>query len=230
MPDLKKMILTSVQAILPVALLIIVVQFTTGKAADAVFLKFLSGVVFAVIGLVFFLLGAHLGLLPLGEHFGVMLARSGKLWLLLLFAVVIGYAITVAEPSVRVLAGHAEAASEGGISKGLLINTIGLGVALFTGLAALRIVRGISLKVILTASYTLAFVLMFFTRARFVPIAYDAGGVTTGTVTVPFILALGMGMALTLRGKDSSSESFGMIALASIGPILAMLILGMLPG
>ena len=227
MPSIRKLIIMSVQAILPVAILIVLVQFTLVSVPTKIFIDFLFGIILAIAGLILFFVGAHLGLLPLGEHFGALLAKTGKLWILLLFAVVIGYAITVAEPSVRVLAGHAQAASTGGVSKGVLVNTIGLGVAIFLGLAALRIVRGTSLKVILTVGYILVFILTIFSRESFIPVSYDAGGVTTGTVTVPFVLALGMGMAYTLRGKDASSESFGMVALASIGPILAMLILGM---
>jgi hypothetical protein len=226
MPDIKKLIIMSVRAILPVAFLIILIQFTLVGVSTEIFIDFLIGIVLAIIGLILFFIGAHLGLLPLGEHFGTVLAKTGKLWILLPFAFVIGYAITVAEPSVRVLAGHAEAASGGGISKGVLVHTIGLGVAIFLCLAAFRIVKGTSIKMILTAGYTLVFILTIFAHDRFIPVSYDAGGVTTGTVTVPFVLALGMGMAFTLRGKDASSESFGLVALASLGPILAMLILG----
>ncbi|MDD4981090.1 MAG: DUF1538 domain-containing protein [Candidatus Omnitrophica bacterium] len=226
MPDLKTIILTSARAIIPVALLIVVARFTMVRVEDDLFFQFLVGIILTIAGLVLFFLGAHLGLLPLGEHFGEMLAGTGKLWVLIVFAAVIGYAVTVAEPSVRVLAGHAEAASHDTVSKGLLIHTIGLGVAFFLALAVFRMVRGVSLKGILIVSYSLIGVLSFFARDSFIPVSYDSGGVTTGTVTVPFVLALGMGMALTLRGSDSSSESFGMIGLASIGPILAMLILG----
>lgn len=217
----------AVRGVLPVALVVIVLQLTFAGAPKELFFNFLISVIFAITGLAIFFLGAHLGLLPLGEHFGSMLARTGKFWLVFLFAVVLGYAITVAEPAVRVLAGHAETVSSGEISKVNLIHIVGLGVAIFMGLAVLRIIRGISLKIILAVSYTLVLLLTYLAPTRFIPIAYDSGGVTTGTVTVPFILSLGMGMALVLRTKDASNESFGMVALASIGPILAMLLLGM---
>lgn len=228
MPRIKQLILMSIRALFPVAVLIIMVQFTPLGVSSEIFKRFLSGTFMAASGLVLFFAGAHLGLLPLGEYFGSVLARTGKLWLVLTFAVVIGYAITVAEPSVRVLAGHAESASGGEVSKVVLVHTIGLGVAFFMGLAVLRVIRGTSLKLILSAGYAVVFALTLFAGDNFIPVSYDAGGVTTGTVTVPFVLALGMGMAFTLRGKDASSESFGMVGLASIGPIMAMLILGML--
>ncbi len=227
MPKIKNIIFTSIRGVLPVALIIILLQFTFAEVQWEVFFNFLIGAIMAIAGLALFFLGAHLGLLPLGESFGGALARTGKLWLVLLCAIILGYAITIAEPAIRVLAGQVDTISSGDISKNNLIHIIGLGVAIFIGLAALRIIRGISLKLILTISYALILILTFLTPDPFIPISYDSGGVTTGTVTVPFILAFGMGMALFLRAKDASNESFGMVALASIGPILAMLLLAL---
>lgn len=228
MPDIKKLLIMSVQAVIPVAALIFLFQLSPIRVEFAVFARFLAGSVMAIIGLALFFAGAHLGLLPLGEYFGSVLAKTGKFWVLVFFTFVIGYAITVAEPSVIVLAGHAHEASVGMITKHILVPTIGVGVAIFMAIAVVKMVKALSLKFILMSGYLLVFAATMFSRDRFIPLSYDAGGVTTGSVTVPFILAFGMGMALTLRGKDASSESFGMVGLASIGPILTMLILAML--
>ncbi|PAM96551.1 hypothetical protein B4N84_01705, partial [Flavobacterium sp. IR1] len=116
------------------------------------------------------------------------------------------------------------------VSSNILIYTVALGVAIFVGLAMLRIVLNIPITYLLIGGYGLAFSLAAFTPAHFVPISFDAGGVTTGPMTVPFILALGVGVASVLRGKSASSDGFGLVALASIGPILAVLVLGVIYG
>ena len=112
----------------------------------------------------------------------------------------------------------------------LFRSTVALGVAIFVGLAMLRIMSGIPLPVLLVGGYVLIFVLSMFTPPHFVPISFDAGGVTTGPMTVPFILALGVGVASVMRGKSVSADGFGLVALASIGPVLAVLLLGVLFG
>jgi hypothetical protein len=182
-----------------------------------------------VMGLVFFLLGVKVGFLPIGELIGSAIVLKGKLWIILFFGFVLGFVVTVAEPDVQVLALQIDAVSGGAISKGLTIAAIALGVGIFVALALLRIFMRIPIAHLLTVGYILAFALAWFVPPEYVAVSFDAGAVTTGPMTVPFILALGVGVASVTGGqKGNSNDSFGLVALASIGPILAVLLMGVL--
>lgn len=230
MQHIKDTVKEVVYAIIPLSLVVIVLQFTIIGMPMEMFIQFIIGVVFVSIGLILFLLGVHIGLLPVGEMIGAALPKMGKAWLVVFFGFLLGFVATVAEPDVRVLAIQVDLVSNGVVSSNLLIYTVALGVAIFVGLAMLRILLNIPITYILIAGYGLVFLLAAFTPANFVPISFDAGGVTTGPMTVPFILALGVGVASVLRGKSASTDGFGLVALASIGPILAVLVLGVIYG
>jgi len=135
---------------------------------------------------------------------------------------------TVAEPDVRVLAHQVDIVSEGQIGKTPLILTVALGIGFFVAMAVLRIILGLPIAYVLGGGYLLVLVLSLFTPPDFVPIAFDAGGVTTGPVTVPFILALGIGTASVLGGKSSIADGFGLVGLASIGPVIGVMLLGLI--
>ncbi|TMW70398.1 DUF1538 domain-containing protein [Alteribacter natronophilus] len=218
-------------AIMPMAVLIIVLQYTViGMPAD-VFIRFLFGVVMVGLGLFIFLLGVHIGLLPVGEMIGSTLPKSGKVWLIIGVGFILGVSVTIAEPDVRVLALQVDQVSGGEISNTTLIYTVALGVGIFVALAMARTIYEIPLKYLLLGGYAVVFILALFTPENFIPISFDAGGVTTGPMTVPFILALGVGVASVIRGsKSSAGEGFGLVALASIGPIIAVMILGVIYG
>ncbi|MET3504571.1 DUF1538 domain-containing protein [Halalkalibacter oceani] len=230
MEDIKDTLKEVVFAILPITAVIILLQFTLIGLPSDVFLQFLIGVVLVSSGLFLFLIGVHIGLLPIGEMIGSTLPKTNKVWLIVLVGFILGFVVTVAEPDVRVLSSQIEDVSGGDISQMVLIYAVALGVAILVGLAMLRIIFDIDLKWLLFGGYAAVFILATFTAGDFVPISFDAGGVTTGPMTVPFILALGVGVASVLRGKSSSSDSFGLVALASIGPILAVLVLGVIYG
>ncbi|MCM3713709.1 DUF1538 domain-containing protein [Alkalihalobacillus oceani] len=230
MQDIKDTFKEVVLAIIPITAVIILLQFTLIGLPLDVFLQFLVGVVLVSTGLFLFLIGVHIGLLPIGEMIGSTLPKTNKVWLIVLVGFILGFVVTVAEPDVRVLSSQIEDVSSGNISQMVLIYAVALGVAIFVALAMLRIIFGIELKWLLFGGYAAVFILSAFTASDFVPISFDAGGVTTGPMTVPFILALGVGVASVLRGKSSSSDSFGLVALASIGPILAVLVLGVIYG
>lgn len=230
MQDIRDTVKEVVYAILPITLVIVILQFTLIWLPMEVFFQFLAGVVMVSLGLMLFLLGVHIGLLPVGEMVGSALPKTKKIGLILFFGFLLGFVVTVAEPDVRVLALQIDQVSNGEISRNILIYSVALGVGIFVALAMLRIVFNISIKWLLVGGYGLVFLLAAFTPAHFIPISFDAGGVTTGPMTVPFILALGVGVASVLRGKTSSSDSFGLVALASIGPILAVLLLGVIYG
>ncbi|ADU65489.1 protein of unknown function DUF1538 [Desulfurispirillum indicum S5] len=226
MHDIKETIHEVIFAVLPIACVVILMQFTIIWLPMETFLQFLAGLVMVTLGLMFFLVGVQVGLLPVGEMIGSALPRTGKASLVIIFGFILGFVVTVAEPDVRVLAIQVDIVSDGQIGKNLLIYTVALGVAFFVGLAMLRIILNIPITYLLVGGYGAVFLMASFTPAHFIPISFDAGGVTTGPMTVPFILALGVGVASVLRGKTASSDGFGLVALASIGPILAVMLLG----
>lgn len=230
MQDIKETIHEVFYAVLPITAVVIVLQFTLIWLPLATFIQFMVGLVMVSVGLTFFLWGVQVAMLPIGEMIGAALPRMGKAWLVVLFGAILGFAATVAEPDVRVLAMQVDQVSGGDIGQNLLIYTVAVGVAFFVGLAMLRIIMSIPITYLLVTGYALVFLLAAFTPAHFVPVSFDAGGVTTGPMTVPFILALGVGVASVLGGKSASADGFGLVALASIGPILAVMLLGIFYG
>ena len=228
MEEIKESILEVVFAVLPITVLIIILQFTLIWLPMDDFLKFIAGTIMVSLGLIFFLIGVNIGLLPVGELIGATLPKTKKLWLIILFGFLLGFVVTVAEPDVRVLSSQVDQVSNGEISSNVLIYSVALGVGLFVGISMLNSFLNIPIKYLLVGSYSLVFLLAFFIPREFIPISFDAGGVTTGPMTVPFILALGIGVASVLSRKKSSTDGFGIVALASIGPIIAVMILGVL--
>jgi hypothetical protein len=195
-----------------------------------VFARFLIGALMVMAGLLLFLQGVKIGLLPMGEAVGSELPKRGSIAFLLFFAFLLGFAVTVAEPDVRVLAHQVDFVSHGMVGSNLLIFTVAVGVALFVAMAMLRIVLKVPITWLLAGGYLLILLLSFITPASFVPIAFDAGGVTTGPVTVPFILALGLGTVAVMGGRSSFADGFGLVGLASIGPVIGVMLLGMFYG
>jgi len=230
MQKIVSVILEVLYAIVPVTVFITILQFTVIHMTMETFLRFLVGVAMVGIGLILFLIGVQIGLLPVGELLGAALPKIGKVWVFVLFGFLLGFVVTVAEPDVRVLANSVDVVSNGAVNKYLLIYAVSLGVAFFVALALLRIVLNFSIGYILVIGYIIVFALAAFTPAEYVPVAFDSGGVTTGPMTVPFILALGIGVTSVMQGRSASSDGFGLVALASIGPILAVLLLGVIYG
>lgn len=230
MQRIKDTLLEAVYAVIPITAVIIVLQFALVRLPAEVFLQFLAGVVMVGVGLTLFLLGVQLGLLPMGEYIGAALPKTGKAWVVVFFGFLLGFIVTLAEPNVRILADQVDMVSAGAISKNLLICAIAFGVAIFVALAMLRVILGIPIIYILVLSYGVIFLLSAFTPPHFLPVAFDAGGVTTGPLLIPFVLALGVGVASVLGGKSASTDGFGLVALAFAGPILAVLLLGVIYG
>src|SRR5690606_8776564 len=181
-------------------------------------------------GLVLFLIGVEVGLLPVGEMIGSTLPKTKKMWMLVLFGFIFGFVVTVAEPDVRVLALQVDQVSAGAVPKNFLMSSVVLGVGIFVALAMLRIIFYISMTMLLFVSSALVFLLAFVTPSEFAPISFDSGAMTAGPITVPFIVALGVGVASVMRGKSSSGDGFGLVGLASIGPIMAVMLMGVLYG
>ena len=217
-----------IYSVIPLTMLVVILQITVIKLPLNVFFQFIIGVAMVSLGLILFLLGVHIGLLPLGELIGSALVGTGKSWLFIFFGLLLGFVITVAEPDVRVLAIQVDMVSEGVIPKYILIYAVALGVGISVGFAMLRVIMNIPIQYLLIAGYTLVFLIAGFVPQQFLAISFDAGGVTTGPMTVPFILALGVGVTAALGGRNPSSDGFGLVALASIGPIIAVLLLGVI--
>lgn len=228
MEEMKKQLGEVLQAVLPITVLVLILQFTILAVPLVSVLRFLIGALLVILGLFLFLYGVKISLLPMGEAIGAQLPQRLPFGLILVVSGIIGLIVTMAEPDVRVLAYQVDLVSGGEINKGILILAVGLGVGLSVSLAMLRIVLGISIASILLAGYLLVFLLAFFVPPQFVPVAFDSGGVTTGPVTVPFILSLGIGMVSVLGGKSALRDGFGLIGIASIGPIIGVMILGII--
>jgi Protein of unknown function (DUF1538) len=224
--EIKESIKETLLAILPVSAAVILLQLVLIQLPFTDFLPFLFGLLFVILGLMFFLIGVNIGLLPIGEMIGKILPTSNKAWVIILTGFILGIAVTLAEPDVRVLSTQVDQVSGGKISSVSLILSVAAGVGLFVALAMIRTIYKLPVTAILIAGYAIVFIVSFFSPSSFVPISFDAGGVTTGPLAVPFILALGVGVTKVFRNKQSSGESFGLVGLASIGPILAVMLLG----
>ena len=224
--ELRKLVAEVLQAVMPITVLVIVLQITLLALPVAVMARFLIGALMVMAGLFLFLRGVKIGLLPIGQAIGSELPKRVSMGFLLALAFALGFVVTVAEPDVRVLAHQVDYVSAGEIGKGVLILVVALGVGISVSLAMLRIVLGVPIGIVLGLGYAAVLVLSFFVPSHFLPVAFDAGGVTTGPVTVPFILALGIGVVSVLGGKSALADGFGVVGIASIGPIVSVMILG----
>lgn len=220
--QLKLKIHESLAAVLPVSLIVLALCAFVVPVDLATLCLFLAGAALLIVGMGFFSLGADMAMMPIGELVGTRLTRTRKLWLILAGCFLIGVLVTMAEPDLTVLASQTPA-----VPDMVLILTVAAGVGLFLVLSFLRILLGWDLPVMLIVFYLAVFGLACFVPAGFLPVAFDAGGVTTGPITVPFIMALGLGLTAVRGDKNAEGDSFGLVALCSIGPVLAVLVLGM---
>ena len=225
---LKDKIIESLTSILPIALIIIVLSMTFTPLGSGTFVLFMVGVVLLILGLGCFTLGADMSMLVIGEKIGSAMTHSRKIWLIALLSFVIGIIVTIAEPDLQILAEQVPAVAEKVPQLGnyLLIITVAVGVGIFLTVAMLRIVLRIRLSVLLIIFYVAAFILSIFVSDEFWAVSFDSGGVTTGPMTVPFIMSLGVGVASIRSDKNGQDDSFGLVALSSVGPIVAVLTLG----
>ena len=215
-------------SVLPVVFLVLIIYFTPLVSFTATeLLVFLICALLLILGIGLFNLGADLAMTPMGEHVGSGLTKTGKLQILLSVCFIMGLLITIAEPDLSVLAGQVSAV----MNSTLLIFTVGMGVGLFLLLSIVKIVFKKNLSMLLMFFYMIMFALTALLlengKMDFLPLAFDSGGVTTGPITVPFIMAMGVGIATAIGGKNANENSFGLIAMCSIGPILAVLFLAL---
>ncbi len=216
----------SLASVLPVTGIVLLLLVTIAPVDASVLLSFSVGAVMLIFGMGLFTLGAEMSMMPIGEYVGSKMTRSKKIWLIVLISFFVGVMITISEPDLWVLAGQVGKS----IQPWLLILSVGLGVGIMLVVAMLRIVFKVKLKYLLLVFYAIVFILAFFIPKSFLPISFDSGGVTTGPMTVPFIMALGVGVSSIRADKDAENDSFGLVALCSIGPIIAVMILGLIKG
>lgn len=218
---LKEKIDESVNAVLPITVIVLLLSIFVVPMETGTIALFLVGALMLVVGMAFFQLGAEMSMTPLGEGVGSQIMKTKKLYILIAVCFVMGIIITIAEPDLQVLANQVPS-----IPNEVLIWTVAVGVGLFLVVAVLRILFRLSLPLLLCILYGLLFLLSFAAPADFIAVAFDSGGVTTGPMTVPFIMAIGIGLSATRSDKNGSSDSFGLISFCSVGPIVMVLLLG----
>jgi len=239
---LKKLLLAmlgSMRDLMPIILVIVFFQFFVLQQPLPNIAQILLGVLFVVLGLTFFIHGLEQGLFPIGESMATAFARKGSLFWLLVFAFSLGFGTTVAEPALIAVAAEAadvaatgqmieasEAARES-YADGLRY-TVALSVGLALVIGVIRILKGWPVQWLIIGGYLLVVVMTFFAPEEIIGIAYDSGGVTTSTITVPLVTALGVGLASSIRGRNPMIDGFGLIAFASLTPMIFVMAYGML--
>ena len=223
LPKLREKLLEALQAVLPIVAIVLVLCFSIAPVSPSILLCFLLGAAMIIVGIMFFTLGAEMSMSPMGERVGALLTRSRSVPLIIGVGFALGFLITISEPDLQVLANQVPS-----IPNMTLILSVAAGVGFFLVVAFLRMLLGIALPKLLVVFYGLIFVLAAFVPKEFLAVAFDSGGVTTGPITVPFIMALGVGVAAIRSDRHAADDSFGLVALCSVGPILAVLLLGIL--
>ena len=213
----------ALSAVLPIVTLVLVLSLLIAPIPSGIMLSFLMGTVMLIVGMMFFSVGAEVAMHPMGEAIGSQVTRTKNLPLILSLGFLLGVLITVSEPDLQVLAGQVQA-----IPNAVLILAVAVGVGAFLVLALVRILFRIPLRRLLFGFYALILALTFLAPAAFRSVAYDSGGVTTGPMTVPFIMAFGLGITAIRSDAGAEEDSFGLVALCSVGPILMVLILSMI--
>jgi len=224
--DKVKEVLSSV---LPIVLLVLLLNWTLVPLGSYKLAQFLIGAVFIVLGLSLFLVGVSHGITPFGSRLGEKITRSNKIWIVIGAGILLGLFITIAEPDLQILAGEVDLVTNGLVGKWALVLVVSVGIALMLTAGLIRLVYNFPLHILLTIIYGTIFVLSLFVTPEFLAISFDASGATTGAMTVPFMLALALGIAAMKRdGKASEKDSFGLVAIASAGAVMAVLIMSIL--
>lgn len=218
---LREKINESLSSVLPITAIVLLLSVTVTPMPVGTLAMFLAGAVMLILGMAFFSLGTDVAMTPMGDGIGAQMTKTKRVSVVIIITLIIGILITIAEPDLQVLANQVPS-----IPNMVLILTVALGVGLFFVLAVLRTLYRISLPVLLLIFYTVVFVLSIFVPNEFVSVAFDSGGVTTGLSRCPLLWALGVGLASIRGDKGAQDDSFGLVALCSIGPILAVLLLG----
>ena len=214
-------------SVIPIALIILILSFTLCPLDNGTFLAFVVGTCLLVVGLGLFSLGAELSMERIGGHIGANLTKSRNIPIIAIISLVVGVLITISEPDLHVLAGYT-----GDMSLPFIL-AVAAGLGVFLVIAVLRLVFGVKFKYVITVGYGIIIILSivaYLIDPKFLAIAYDAGGVTTGAMSVPFVMSIGAGIAAISSQKDGEDSSFGLMAICSIGPIISVLVMGLAGG
>jgi hypothetical protein len=211
----------AVKSLLPIVVIVLVLNFTITPMNFAVRGLFIGGALLLVVGMSLFTMGADMAMMPIGEHLGQYLTKSRKMWLIIIASLIMGTMVTIAEPDLQILARQVP-----GVPPMTLTLCVAVGLGVFLVIAMLRIMFIWNMSYLLSGLYIGVLVLGVFIPKEYLAVSFDAGGVTTGPFAIPFILALGVGVAAVRGGKSTMYDSFGLAALCSIGPIYAVMILG----
>lgn len=220
---LKEKLNEALVAVMPIVGIVLVLCFSIAPISSSILLCFLMGAAMIIIGMMFFTLGAEMAMTPMGERMGAAITKSRRLWLIISIGFLLGFIITISEPDLQVLATQVPS-----VPNMTLILSVACGVGAFLVVALLRMLFAVALPPLLLIFYLIVFLLAQFVPSSFLGVAFDSGGVTTGPMTVPFIMAFGVGISAIRSDRHAADDSFGLVALCSIGPILAVMILGML--
>lgn len=213
-------------SVFPIVVLVLILHFTIAPMDTSVIIRFLIGSLLVVVGLTLFLLGVEIGITPLGDLTGSSLAKSNKLWIVLIGGIILGFFISIAEPGLMVLANQVNVVTSGEISGVTILIVVSIGLAILLALGFVRVFYNVPLYKVLFAVYLIIFGLAIFVSREFLAIAFDASGATTGILAVPFILSLSLGVSKMKKdSKASEKDSFGLVAIASSGAILAVMFL-----
>ncbi len=216
-------LVNTIKDVMPILVVIFFFQYIIIKKPVAHLHKIITGIIMVILGLYAFIVGLEMGLFPIGETIAYQLTDMGNNLLIYLFAFLIGFSTTMAEPALLAIAIKAEEISEGNIKQNILRIVVALGVAIGISLGSYRIVAGDPIHYYIIAGYILVIIFTYFAPKYIVPIAYDSGGVTTSTVTVPLVAALGLGLAEHIEGRNPLIDGFGLIAFASLFPMLTVM-------
>ena len=212
-------------AVMPVTLITVLLVATVSPVHAGTLLSFLVGAILLIVGMGLFSLGSDMSMIPMGEYIGSQMTKSRKIWLVVFLSFFVGFLATICEPDLQVLAGYVPT-----VKPFVLTASVGLGVGIFLVVAMLRILFKVKLSLLLWICYIGVFIMAFFIPQNYWAVAFDSGGVTTGPMTVPFIMALGVGVASSRSDGAADNDCFGLVALSSVGPISAVMILGLLVG
>ena len=220
--NLLEKIKEALYSVLPISAIVVLIHFTLAPIPTGTLALFATGSLLLVVGMGIFMLGSEAAMSPMGEIMGSWLTSSRNLFLLIAGSFLLGVIVTVAEPDLQVLTKQVPS-----VPDLTLIVSVALGVGIFLVIAVLRIIFQVKLSYIFIVSYVLVFIVATFTAPDYLAVGFDSGGVTTGPITVPFILAIGVGASSVIKSKNPEDDSFGLCAICSIGPILTVLIMGM---
>lgn len=220
---LKEKLNETLKAVFPILAIVLILCFTIAPIPPSILMCFLIGALLLIVGMLLFNVGVEMSMTTMGERVGTIMTKSRKLFVMLAIGFIMGFIITISEPDLQVLAEQVAS-----IPNIVLILSVAAGVGVFLVIALLRMLFSIALPHLLVFCYAIVFILTLFVPKDFLAVAFDSGGVTTGPMTVPFIMSFGIGIAAIRSDKHAADDSFGLVSLCSVGPIMAVLILGMI--